>query len=220
VLAFDLPGHGKSEGPRGHIESYDLVYECIDLLLQESRQRYPQVPLFLYGHSLGGNIVLNYALQRKPQLAGVISTSPGLGLESEPRLKLLIGKVLYTVAPKFSMPNGLDRSGLSRDPSVEQRYSADPLVHSLISARLGMDLISKGKWARENAANFPIPLLLMQGSADRLVAPAATREFAARAPADLITYKEWEGGYHELHNDIIKEEVLNFMLGWIATRMQ
>jgi pimeloyl-ACP methyl ester carboxylesterase len=96
------------------------------------------------------------------------------------------------------MANGLDRDGLSRDPQVVAAYSADPLVHDRISARLGMDLLQTGQWALEHAAGFPLPLLLMHGSADRITSAAASQEFASRVSSDC-TLKLWEGLYHETH---------------------
>src|SRR5512137_2011524 len=78
LLGFDLRGHGKSGGPRGHTPTYDALMDDIGRLLAEAGQRYPGQQQFLYGHSLGGNLVLNYALRRKPGLAGVIATSPAL----------------------------------------------------------------------------------------------------------------------------------------------
>ena len=78
VLACDKRGHGRSGGKRGHTPSYEALMTDIDLLLAQAEQRFPGKPRFLYGHSLGGNEVLNYALRRKPDLAGVVATSPGL----------------------------------------------------------------------------------------------------------------------------------------------
>jgi acylglycerol lipase len=217
VIAFDLQGHGKSDGVRGHFLSYDSVMQDITHLLNEAKSRHPGVPLFLYGHSLGGNLVLFYTLKQKPQLAGVICTSPGLGVGKVPAVKLFLGKVLYAVAPATQMENGLDVNGLSRDPEVAKKYLADPLVHSKISARLALDLINSGQWIVENAAQFPsVPLLLLQGSADRLVNPAMTELFSKNAPAKLMTYKVFDGHLHELHNEHDKADTIALMSRWIA----
>jgi alpha-beta hydrolase superfamily lysophospholipase len=218
-MAYDLPGHGRSEGRRGHIPSFDSYLDEIDYLLQEARNRHPGLPLFLYGHSLGGNIVMAYALKRNPQIAGVISTSPVTFPADMPKLKLLMGKFFYKLLPTFSMNNGLDLSGLSRDPAVVKAYKADPLVHPWISARLGLDMLNSGTWITDHTSELTIPLLMMQGLADRIVSVEGTREMAKNAPPQLITFKEWEGGYHELHNDIIKEEVLEFMLKWLEVHI-
>jgi alpha-beta hydrolase superfamily lysophospholipase len=187
LFGCDLRGHGKSAGPRGHTPAYDALLDDIGRLLDEATARYPGLPRFLYGHSLGGSLVLNFALRRcsgqalrrKPTLsgegqsqgvAGVIATSPGLRTATPPpMLKVTIGKLLYNLAPAMQMANGLDRSGLSHDPQVIAAYNADPLVHDRISARLGLDLLRNGEWALAHAAEFPaVPLLLVHGTADRI----------------------------------------------------
>lgn len=217
VIALDLQGHGKSGGVRGHILSYESAVQDITHLLDEARSRHPGLPLFLYGHSMGGNLVLYYSMKQHPHLAGVICTSPGLGVAEVPALKMLFGKIMYKLAPATQIENGLDVAGLSRDPEVAKAYSADPLVHSKISARLALDMIQSGQWMVENAASFPaMPLLLLQGSADRLVDPAMTDRFARGCPPALLTYKVFEGHYHELHNEPDKAETILLMIRWIG----
>lgn len=219
MLAFDLRGHGKSDGLRGHIDSYDLFLDDIDRLIQEAGQRYPDAPVFLYGHSLGGNLIIYHALKRKSQVAGIISTGPVMVPDNVPPLKLLLGKALYSLMPTFRMTNSLDRTGLSRDPLVVEKYNQDPLVHNKISTRLGLDMLESGKWLIAHASEITVPLLVMQGSADRLVSVRATREFIQSTPPDMVLYKEWENAYHELHNDVIKDEVLKYVLDWIESKL-
>ena len=117
VLGFDLRGHGKSGGPRGHTPTYDTLMDDIGRLLDEAAKRYPGAPCFLYGHSLGGNLVINYALRRKPSLAGVISTSPGLRVANPlPPLQVALAKVMNKLQPGMQMANGLALDGLARIP--------------------------------------------------------------------------------------------------------
>ena len=216
MLAFDLRGHGRSSGPRGHYPSFDAVLDDIGLLLHHARQMWPNNPRALYGHSLGGNLALNYVLRRGADgLSGVIATSPGLrpGF-AVPAWKTALGQVLYTLWPTFSMPNGLDRAGLSRRPEVIQAYNTDPLVHDHISARFGLDFLRAGEWAIARAENFPLPLLLMAGSADRLVSTAAIAEFAEKAGPRCV-FKRWDGLYHETHNEPEREQVIQFALAWL-----
>ncbi len=216
LLAADLPGHGQTGGPRGHIPSYEVALDLISCMLDEARSRYPGLPVFLYGHSMGGNLVLYYGLQRQPNLAGMICTSPGLGVtEPVPGWKVLLGRILYNMLPAFQMDNGLDVNNLSHDPRVIEKYKNDPLVHGKVSARLGLDVIGNGEYIVAHAAEFPpIPLLLMQGSQDHIVNPPATERFAKRTGA-LLTYKVWDGLYHELHNEPQQGEVIAYMIGWL-----
>jgi alpha-beta hydrolase superfamily lysophospholipase len=190
--------------------------EDITRNIQNARDRYPGVPVFLYGHSLGGNLVLYYTLTQKPELKGVIATSPGLAT-AEPLAPalLFVTKLLYRLAPSAKIKNGLDLAGLSHDPQVAEKYVADPLVHPFISPRLALDMLNAGNYCVEHASEFPLPLLLMQGTADRLVSPKRTKDFAIAAPLSKITYKEWEGFFHEMHNEPQKADVINTMIGWM-----
>ncbi|MDW8319191.1 MAG: alpha/beta hydrolase [Anaerolineae bacterium] len=214
VLACDKRGHGRSEGKRGYVPSYDALMDDIGLLLEQAAQRFPGKPRFLYGHSLGGNEVLNYALRRRPDVVGVVSTSPGLrpGFKP-PALQLAAGRLMNRLWPAFTMPNGLEMDALCRDPAVIAAYQADPLNHDRLSARLGIGLLEAGEWAIAHAAEFPVPLLLMHGTGDRLTSPQASVEFAGRAPR--CTLQLWEGLYHETHNDPEKDQVIAFMVRWL-----
>ena len=174
VVALDHRGHGRTGGKRGH-GSYDAILDDIQHLIQEAEKRYPGLPVILYGHSLGGALVLYYALKRRPQVKGVISTAPGLIPANASGGQIALAKIMSAIAPGFQIDNGLDVSGLSHDPETARAYTADPLVHPKISARLGLDLMQNGQWVIEHAAEFPLPLLLLQGSADRLVNPAGAR---------------------------------------------
>lgn len=220
LLGFDQRGHGKTPGKRGVTPPFDRLMDDIGLLLDEAAKRFPGKPRFLYGHSMGGNWVLNYALRRKPAIAGVISTSPGLRTAFKPpAAQIFAGKILYKLAPAFVMPNGLELGAISRDPTTVAAYQADPLVHDKMSARLGMDILQQGEWAIAHASEFPpIPLLLVHGSCDRLTSAPATEEFAKRVKAanhKNVTLKLWPECYHETHNDPERAEVIAYMIAWL-----
>ena len=226
LLGFDLRGHGKSGGARGHSPTCDAMLDDVDQLLAEAAARYPERPRFLYGHSLGGGLVLWHALQccspaggQSPRdVAGVIATGPTLRTATRPPgWKVAVGKVTYSLLPAMSMSNGLDRSALSRDPQVVEQYNSDPLVHDRVSARLGMDILRNGEASLARATEFPVPLLLMHGAADRITSPGASQEFA-RSLDGKCTLKVWDGLYHEIHNEPEKQEVLETMIRWMDGR--
>jgi alpha-beta hydrolase superfamily lysophospholipase len=213
LMAFDQRGHGRSEGTRGD-EIIDTTCQDIDHFLQEAKQRYPQLPVFLYGHSLGGLLVLYYSITHRPDVAGVISTAPALAAEKgvSPST-ILMAKVMSRLIPKMQINNGLDRSGLSRIPDVIEKYNNDPLVHGKITARFGLELMEKGKWVRDHT-EFPLPLLLINGSADRIIDPEAVKQFGSTLKGD-ITVSILDGFYHEVHNEPGQKEVLQQMLQWM-----
>lgn len=216
VRAFDLRGHGKSEGVRGYALSYDQLMNDIDTFIQMAHTAYPELPVFLYGHSLGGALALYFGEKYQNRLKGIIASSPGLApTEPVPAFKFAAGKLLARIAPAFKMQNALDLSGLARDPEVSEKYRKDPLVHPFISASLGMSLINNGQYIVEHASSFSLPLLLLQGSADRLTNASLTAEFAGKVPQNLLTYKVFPGFYHELHNEPQKDQVFDEMFRWL-----
>ncbi len=218
LLGCDLRGHGKSGEPRGHYPNFEQVMKDITSVLGFLKQKYPTEPMFLYGHSMGGCIVLNYGIRVKPVVKGVVATSPGLktGEPVNPAL-LAMGKVLYTLVPTFGLDNGLDRNNLCTDQAVIDRYCADPLVHPKISARFALDFINAGQWALENAAEFTLPLYIGIGEKDHIVSVPAAKEFATKAPH--CTFKEWPGLFHETHNEPSQGEVLDYMIRWLDQQL-
>ena len=216
LIGFDLRGHGLSEGKRGHTPDYEHLMDDVALFMEKSNEFFgSDRPNFLYGHSLGGTIVLNYALRRKPKLNGVIATGPALRLSFEPpKFKLLMGKVMANLMPTFSMTNSMEYDALSRDAAIVQAYKDDVLVHYMISAKLVMELFDSGKYAYDHAADWTLPLLLMHGSEDQISSCPASEEFSQNA-GECVTFKKWEGYFHEIHNDFGKEEVITFMTHWL-----
>ena len=216
LLGFDQQGYGRSEGKRGHAKTLSVLLDDIGQLLEETRHRYPNVPLFLYGHSMGGGLVLNYATRRDPALAGLIATALWIRLAFEaPPLKVLAGKILKKFMPALTLPTGLAANFLSHDEAVVQAYKNDPLVHDQLSAAEGIALLEAADWLNTWSGQFSMPVLLMHGSADKITSPAATKEFFNRATGD-VTHREWPGLYHEIHNEKEQEEVFEFTLGWMG----
>lgn len=220
MAGFDLRGHGRSGGPRGHTPNYERLLDDLGDFLVQMRARYRGRPVFLYGHSLGGNLVINYALRRKADLKGVIATAPWLRVGYQlPAARVALARALNVVAPSFTEKSGLETAALSHDAEVVRAYEQDPLVHDRISVRLFTQMDRSGLWALEHAADFPVPLLLMQGTADRLVSARASREFAERA-GKRVTWRAWEGWYHEIHNEPQKARVIQVMIRWMDSRLR
>jgi alpha-beta hydrolase superfamily lysophospholipase len=220
LVAFDLRGHGKSGGQRGHFPSLDIIMKDIHQLIQQGSEKLPGLPVFLYGHSLGGLLVLNYATYQKQSLSGVIAT--GAGLRSpvlEQKAKIALSKVLGSLLPTMTIPTGLDANGISRNPEVVRAYKNDPLVHdvaTLSAARIGISAVDR---AFSHAGEFSTPLLLMHGTADQVTYPHGSQEFAALVP-ESVTLKQWDGLYHEIHNEPEQEEVFAFMIDWMNSQLR
>ena len=219
VLTYDQFGHGKTEGKRGHNPGFNQVLSCVDEMLKKAKDIFGEKPTFLYGHSMGGNVVINYILRNNQNLTGAIVTSPFLRLAFDPPgWKISIGKVLQKIAPSITMGNELELEAISRDKNEVEAYKNDPLVHDRISPNYSVVFMETGEWAINNANRLHIPMLLMHGTGDRLTSYKASKEFAKNA-GDQVELKLYEGAYHELHNDINKTEVLEKMISWINKRI-
>lgn len=219
VVGNDHRGHGKSEGKRGHSPNFEVLMDEVDRLVEESRTRYPGIPHFLFGQSLGGNLVLNYCLRRRSDFAGAVAYSPWVQLAFRPNpISVAAGKVLQHIYPSFQQPSGLDANHLSTVPEVARKYRQDPLVHDRVSASMGLAMLKAADYLNQYEGTFPCSLLVMHGTEDRIVSVPAARDFAERLEGD-VSYRAWEGLYHELHNEVSKIEVMNTTLDWIKKRM-
>ena len=218
VLGFDLRGHGRSGGRRGHTPSYEALMDDIESFLSQARKRRPGLPTFLYGHSMGGNLVLNFALRRKPDLAGVLATAPWLKLAFQPpAVKVALARVANAVFPAFTQDAGLDLGGLTHDPAINKAHVDDPFGHTLISARLFLTVYEAGLWALDNAGGFGLPLLLLHGTTDPITSFDASSEFAARA-GSAARFVPCEGLYHNIHEEPDNAQAMAAIVGWIEER--
>ena len=214
-LTYDLRGHGKSEGQRGHISSYDEYFSDTDMLIKEAQQRYKGIPCFLYGHSLGAIIVWIYVLRYKPEISGVIlSALDYRNALEEQKLKVLMAKVLGSVVPKMSISSGLDPQTISRDPQIVSAYINDPLVHKQLSLGFAKSSMEVILWANQHTDEWNLPVLVMHGELDQLGYVIGSKEFASKVKGDC-TLKIWQGLYHEVHNEPEKEQVFEFLHEWL-----
>jgi len=216
VYGCDLPGHGHTPGRRGHVASYKLLCEHVARTIAGAAEA--GVPVILLGQSMGGALVLNYILRNEktwPSPHAVISLSPGLRTTKPvPSFKISLARLLVKISPWLTMHSGINPDDFSHDPSVAEIVRHDPLYHFRISARMGLDIIEAGNWAMKNVRPFEIPLLLMHGGGDRTTSVDASRDFASKA-GPMCTYKEWEGMYHELHNETSSDEIVSYMIDWM-----
>lgn len=215
VLGFDHQGYGRSEGKRGHAKNLEVLLDDIGLLLEKTREMYPKTPLFLYGHSMGGGLALNYVTRRSPELTGLIVTGPWIRLAFEaPAFKVVAGKILRWFMPTLTLPTGLAAHFISHDEAVVSAYKNDPLVHDKLSAAAGIALLEGAKWLENWSGEFKMPVLLQHGGDDKITSAAATRQFGERVHG-VVTHREWPGLYHEIHNEVEKEQVFEYTLQWM-----
>jgi alpha-beta hydrolase superfamily lysophospholipase len=219
VHAPDLRGNGRSLGQRGYVRTWGEFRADLDHFLALVRKEEGGLPLFLMGNSLGALVVLDYAQHHPQGLRGVIAVAPPLGRLGVPAPLLALGAMLSRVWPRFSLQTGMDLSGLSRDPAVMDRVLADPLFHRWGTARLSTEVRATIKRLNAEAAGFPLPLLILHGSADRMVPPDGSRAYIQRVGHADKQLLEYPGAYHGLLADLNGPDVLRDLGGWIERRM-
>src|SRR5512133_696942 len=214
--AFDLPGHGLSGGKRGTMPEFGRVFSIIENLIEGLKNDFPGVPVFLYGHSLGGGLLLNMLINRKPGVAGAIVTSPWVRLAVTPSpFKVWLAGVFGKIMPGMTQRSGLKTADLSHDTDVVASYRNDPLVHGFISAGLFASMTEAAEETLRRAPEINIPILLTHGRDDRITSPSGTVEVAGAVAS--ATLKLWDGAWHEVHNDRLKDEHFEFICEWIDT---
>jgi alpha-beta hydrolase superfamily lysophospholipase len=219
VHAPDLRGNGRSLGQRGYVHSWTDYRDDLGRFLGLVRQEEGNLPLFLLGNSLGALVALDYAQHHAEDLRGVIAVAPPLGRLGVPAPLLALGAVLSRVWPRFSLETGMDLTGLSRDPAVMARVLADPLFHRRGTARLSTEVRATIRRLHADAPHFPVPLLILHGSADRMVPPEGSRSYIQKVGHPDKQLLEYPESYHGLLGDLNGPEVLRDLEQWIERRM-
>ena len=214
VSTYDQRGHGQAPGARGVIPAADSL--CRDLAAAIDALAAAGSPVtVLLGHSMGGLVAARFvaeALQPQPAawsrlVPRLVLSSPALAAELSgwQKLQLAIGHALL---PSLAQPNGLDPGWVSRDPAVVAAYTADPLVHDRISARLARFILDGGETVRALAPRWTTPTLLMWAGSDRCVAPAGSAAFAAAAPPSVVQHQVFPALAHEIFNEPERAQVI------------
>ncbi len=221
LYGIDSRGHGRSPGIRGHVEDFDWYCrdfgQLVGLALEETNLK----QAIVLGHSMGGVIVLKYALagENQKRIAGLISSSTGFSpvLDFEKTVKKTAASILSAFLPGLVLDANLDVNLLSHDPQVIADYQSDPLVHGKISLKMGDTFFSSGTELLRRAHLLTVPLLVIHGTADGITDAKSSREFYERAASKDKTLKLYEGLYHETMNEASpdRERVLADIKDWI-----
>jgi acylglycerol lipase len=216
VYGVDHRGHGRSGGPRAHIVRYDDWLEDFDRFRREVVARHPGLPVFLLGHSMGGQLALAYALDHQDDLAGLVLSAPALANTSLPpplrRVFLAVARLAPTLRPRL-----LDLDRISKDPDVVTAYHADPYVHhGHATLGLARALFLQFAVLPERARELRLPLLLMHGSEDVLTDPAGSRLLASTCGSPDQTVRWYDGLWHEIFHEPERDRPLTDLREWLA----
>jgi acylglycerol lipase len=214
VHAYDLRGNGGSGGRRGHVDRWAQYLDDLAERLDAVTALAGTSPVVLYGHSMGGLIILGYLLTDRPKPDLVVLSSPGLDTTLASWKKAL-APTLSRIVPTFALPNGVDGSTLSRDPSVAAKLGADPLAAKASTARFAAEALAEQARVRRDYAGLTLPTLVLHGLDDGLV-PARASEILGTLPnVDRRTYT---GLRHELHNEPEGPAIVDEIIAWIRAQ--
>jgi len=221
VVRFDLRGHGRSDGQRGHASTYQSLLDDLSMMVRVTQHRFPEIPLILFGHSLGGNIVANWMIRRAAEAAvatGAVLSSPWFTLTRRPsRLKVAVICALARIWPSLRIPAGFRPRKLTRNPTAIDAYEHDPLIHKQASVKLISEAFFAGLWALDHADQCQLPILALHGTADSVTSPDGTKLFSERAPhAELILFEDL---VHEPHNEPEWRTVVEEIRTWILNHL-
>jgi acylglycerol lipase len=223
VVALDLPGHGESPGARGDLRSWVAVRDPMVTAMFAAPGSFPgqpeHLPHVVLGHSLGGLMALDFALAHPRDVAAAVVSAPALVSAIPPWWKLALANCARLTAPAVGFPTGLDtrgEGGISRDPEVVRHRDADRLVHDRISPRLYFDFSEARQRVMREARRLAVPTLVLHGEADRMVWPEGSAAFTAAAPKNLVTHIRYPDAYHELFNDLGREQVVADVVRWLT----
>ena len=214
VHAFDLRGNGGSGGRRGHVDRWSQFHDDLGERMQADRRAAAGRPVVLYGHSMGGLVVLGYLLGDRPKPDLVVVTSPGLD-STLASWKKALAPVVGRIVPMLAVPNGIDGTTLSRDPRVAEKVAADPACARTSTARLGADALDEQVRVRRGYAGLTLPTLVLHGLDDGLVPPAASEVLGTLPNVERRTYP---GLRHELHNEPEGPAIIDEVIAWLRER--
>lgn len=219
IHALDHRGHGRSEGPRALIEKMDHAVSDVDTLVDLARAAHPGVPLVMFGHSMGGGLALQYALRHQHKLDGLVLSAPVTLIEAPAALRLTV-RTLSKVAPRAGVVQ-VSAAGISRDPDEVRRYDGDELVYrGKLPARTVAELADLCESFPQNLQRLTLPLLVLHGTADTIVAPKGSHTVVELAGSTDKKLSLYEGYFHELHNEPPAERAkpLDELAAWLEQR--
>ncbi|WP_189402526.1 alpha/beta hydrolase [Arenicella chitinivorans] len=216
VCGMDLPSHGNSSGTPGHINRFSQFSDAVLSLYARTRAIYPDLPVFLLGHSMGGLISANLLLDHQDKFRGALLSSAAIQSPQEPPAwQVSIIKAIAAILPKTPVL-ALDASGISRDPAVVEAYMCDPLVSkSKLSARFLLGLRQTMDRVLAEASQITLPILIMHGGADVMTAPEGSEKLFSCVASQDKQLKIYPGLYHEIFNEPEAESVYADVLAWL-----
>ena len=219
LLGFDLPGHGRSAGKRGHIDSFgDFISEIHEFRQFLEKENFHSQ--FVMGHSLGGLIAFHYGLSHPEGIEGFVLSSPGLKVKMKvPGWKIALGKLFSSLFPTFTQDSELPPESISTQPEEVEKYRNDPLVHSKVTARFYVEMTRAMEESLQSAREFAYPVIIIQGEDDPLVDPEGAKslyETIGSSDKEIFLYP---GAFHEVFHDRTRSQAFHDVLTWLEKHL-
>lgn len=220
VFALDHIGHGKSGGKRGHVRGFsDFCRDLEELRLLITAQ-HGDKPLALFGHSMGGAIAFDYALQHQQKLSALLLSAPALGVKMKIQAwQEKAANALAHLLPTVTLNNGIDAAWLSHDEAVVKAYRTDPLVHPKISVSLFSGMINAGRRCNERASDLSLPTMMIFGGLDEIVSFDVAHQAFSKIKSPDKQELVFENAKHEIHNDRDKQNEFDAIWQWLKFKM-
>ncbi|MBJ8337554.1 lysophospholipase [Antrihabitans sp. YC3-6] len=219
VYAIDHHGHGKSAGNRSNIDRMAGVVSDLDTLIGMTGESHPGLPIFLLGHSMGSLVALQYVTGSPRNLRGLVVSAPPLEITVGSSIERAAAPVLSRLLPNLPVLQ-LDSSEVSRDPKVVHDYDTDPLnFRGRLPVRTGAEVLATAQNMRGRLSQLSLPVLILQGSADKLVDPIGAQVVADGVSSPDMTLKIYDGLYHEVFNEPEKATVIDDLVAWLKAHL-
>jgi Lysophospholipase len=221
VYGLDHFGHGRSDGQRVYVERFDDYIEPLKTFYTMVKGWQPDKPIFILGHSLGGLIETYYLLDHQKDFSGAIVSAPGIKIPvTISPMTITMGKLLSKISPRAGLL-ALDANAVSKDPTVVKAYVTDPLVYTgKITARLAAEMLRAMQRVTDEVGTISLPMIIVQGKADKLVDPAGAQMLYDKASSMDKTLKMYDGLYHEVFNEPEREQVLADVEDWLESHLK
>jgi lysophospholipase len=220
VYAQDHRGHGYSGGPRQRFDSIEQLVNDVNLAVEEAKKRHPGVPIFLYGHSMGGLVATYYALEHGEQLRGVVLS--GAALKLQPTVsggQKVAVRIFGSILPGLPA-QPIDDTEFVREPAAQKELAEDPLIdHSNLPARSAKAALTAIEGLEKRMEEVKVPLLILHGQADKATSVEGSRELAARAGSTDKTLRLYENVYHDLMHEPERDAIIAEVSSWITARL-
>lgn len=218
-FAYDQRGHGRSDGPRCHVDKFDDLVEDLRQVVEIAKIESLCDEVFIVGTSMGGLTSLVFSIKHGGRIRGMVASAPALRFANPPSgIVTGMAGLLSHLCPRLTTPNRIPFEYLSHDKEMIEETKDDKYSQRIISFRLFTEMKNAMGYAFENAAAIKVPVLLLHGKEDKVIDPSGTKDLYDKITFGDKEMRSYDGLYHELLRETKRQEIINYILDWITKR--